>query len=332
MVLEEQSCAGSATWAWTSGTTDPSPVHGAFAAAEEADLSWSGVPGAAYRVHFGSSLPPPFVTETTATTYAPGGLEAGATYYWRVDMRACVVSVGTTWSFTTQANDPDTPNDPQAPTVIITDPLPQGDLATDTPTITLGGVATYSQEPAAMVWATDQGISGPCVGLVDWTTGPIGLAVGPNVISVSATDRMHNTGSTELIVTYTPSELQPEPDSDEPSESEPDEPDGAVDPNHPEPDDSPASDSSGEPAESDSPESHDENPPPPQVDQGTPVSPGMADDTDEDDGTDSQQADRVVGSGTCGTLGTVAWSFTLLGLSMLRSRVDRRLRRPDLMR
>ena len=170
-----------------------------------------------------------------------------------------------------------------------------------------------------MVWGTDQGIGGPCVGLIDWSTGPIALAVGPNVISVSATDRMHNTGSTQLIVTYTPtpSEPQPDPDSDEPPESQPDEPEETIDQDDP------------EPVGSDSPETGDDDPPPPQVDQEPPVSSGNTDDANEADEAISLQPGRVVGSGTCGSLGTVAWCFTLLGMSMLRPRFDRRLRRPD---
>ena len=140
-----------------------------------------------------------------------------------------------------------------------------------------------------MLWYTDQGMGGPCVGLFDWNTGPIALAVGPNLISVSATDRMNNVGFTQLIVTYTPIEPPSDPDSDE-----------TVDQDDSASDDSSASDSSGEPDENDSPETGDENPPSPQVDQEPLVSSGLADDTEEDDQNEALPSGRVVGIGSCG--------------------------------
>ena len=48
-------------------------------------LAWNASPGAdSYQVDFGSSNPPPLATSTDGTSYAPGTLNPGTTYYWQV--------------------------------------------------------------------------------------------------------------------------------------------------------------------------------------------------------------------------------------------------------
>lgn len=62
-----------------------SPANESTGGALKTQLSWSGATGAtSYDVYFGTSSPPPFVTNTTSTSYAPGTLNLNTTYYWQV--------------------------------------------------------------------------------------------------------------------------------------------------------------------------------------------------------------------------------------------------------
>jgi hypothetical protein len=83
----------------------PSPATGATAVATNATLSWSASSASSYEVAFGTVNPPPTVSSQQAgSTYTPGTLKAGTTYFWQIVARN---SVGTTngpvWSFTTGA-------------------------------------------------------------------------------------------------------------------------------------------------------------------------------------------------------------------------------------
>ncbi|HPB43323.1 MAG TPA: carboxypeptidase regulatory-like domain-containing protein, partial [Candidatus Syntrophosphaera sp.] len=82
-----------------------SPLDGAVNVMTSATLNWAsggGVPSG-YKVHFGTTNPPPFIQNTTETDYAPTNMELTTTYYWQIipfnvmgDATNCPV-----WSFTT---------------------------------------------------------------------------------------------------------------------------------------------------------------------------------------------------------------------------------------
>ena len=81
-----------------------SPADGAVNVMTSATLNWASGGGAptGYKVHFGTTNPPPFIQNTTETTYAPT-LAINTTYYWKIipfnaegDAVNCPV-----WSFTT---------------------------------------------------------------------------------------------------------------------------------------------------------------------------------------------------------------------------------------
>jgi hypothetical protein len=85
----------------------PAPADGALFVEPDASLTWDpGVGSALYFVYFGdnfedvnSAAGAAMITETT---YEPGQLEQGKTYYWRVDSSDGVtVHRGKVWSFTT---------------------------------------------------------------------------------------------------------------------------------------------------------------------------------------------------------------------------------------
>ena len=81
----------------------PSPANGSVGAPVTPTLTWTASSGAtSYDIYFGTSPTPPLVTNTTSTSYAPGTLVPGITYYWIV---VAENSGGTNnspvWSFTT---------------------------------------------------------------------------------------------------------------------------------------------------------------------------------------------------------------------------------------
>jgi len=89
--------------------TDPVPADGAIDVAVAPTLSWTAGPGAVtHDVWFGTD--PGALTLAspgqTGTTYAPGTLIKGQTYYWAVDETdsGAVTHYGPTWSFTVVAN------------------------------------------------------------------------------------------------------------------------------------------------------------------------------------------------------------------------------------
>ena len=80
-----------------------SPPNSAAGVLVAPTLVWNAANAAtSYDVYFGASSAPPMVTNTTSTSYSPGILTSGATYYWQIVARN---GIGTTasaiWSFTT---------------------------------------------------------------------------------------------------------------------------------------------------------------------------------------------------------------------------------------
>ncbi|MGA2916669.1 MAG: metallophosphoesterase [Sedimentisphaerales bacterium] len=96
--------------------TSPSPANGAINVAVTATLSWTAGGGAAsHNVYFGTTSPGTSQGNQTVTTFNPGTLSYGTTYYWRIDEvnEANVVTTGNIWSFTTttgQATNPSPAN------------------------------------------------------------------------------------------------------------------------------------------------------------------------------------------------------------------------------
>jgi parallel beta-helix repeat protein len=113
-----------------------SPWDGATKVSTDMDLSWTGGDPnigdtATYDVYFGTTSPPPQVTNNqSATTFDPGDMSLNTTFYWKIiswDNHG-LSSTGPVWSFTTElANEP-----PYQPT----NPSP-GDGATNVSVTTL---------------------------------------------------------------------------------------------------------------------------------------------------------------------------------------------------
>ncbi len=78
-------------WSFTTQVGAPSaptnlvPANGATGVSLTPTLSWTGATYAtSYSVYFGTTSNPPLVGTTTSTSYSPGTLTAGTTYYWQV--------------------------------------------------------------------------------------------------------------------------------------------------------------------------------------------------------------------------------------------------------
>jgi len=85
--------------------TSPNPADTASNVSTTATLSWTAGGNALnHDVYFGTTSPGTFRGNQTATTYNPGALTAGTTYYWRIDENnAGGTTTGAVWSFTTTA-------------------------------------------------------------------------------------------------------------------------------------------------------------------------------------------------------------------------------------
>jgi len=85
--------------------SNPSPANGTMGVSTTADLSWTAGAGAtSHDVYFGTLTSPPFVVNQTGTTYDTGTMNAGTTYYWRINEKnAGGTTTGVVWSFTTAA-------------------------------------------------------------------------------------------------------------------------------------------------------------------------------------------------------------------------------------
>jgi hypothetical protein len=79
------------------------PANGGTGVSRTPSLVWGAAAGAtSYQVYLGTTASPALVATVTGTSYQPGTLLAGVTYYWRVVSKNATGSASSaTWSFTT---------------------------------------------------------------------------------------------------------------------------------------------------------------------------------------------------------------------------------------
>jgi len=84
-------------------SSNPNPAFGAMSIDKNADLSWAAGEGAtSYDVYFGTSSPPPFIRNQTATTFDPGTMAYSTKFYWRIDsVNGWGKTAGEEWMFST---------------------------------------------------------------------------------------------------------------------------------------------------------------------------------------------------------------------------------------
>jgi hypothetical protein len=80
-----------------------SPVNGAAGVSLAPTLTWNASTGAtSYSIYFGTETAPPLVNGTARTSFTPGTLVAGQTYYWQiVATNSGGTGASSVWSFTT---------------------------------------------------------------------------------------------------------------------------------------------------------------------------------------------------------------------------------------
>ncbi|NIP23794.1 MAG: hypothetical protein GWN67_01215 [Phycisphaerae bacterium] len=88
--------------------SNPNPADGAIGVSRTADLSWTaGSEAISHDVYFGTTSPGIFQGNQTATTFDPGTMAYGTTYYWRIDeINNGSKIIGKVWSFTTLSSPP----------------------------------------------------------------------------------------------------------------------------------------------------------------------------------------------------------------------------------
>jgi hypothetical protein len=81
----------------------PVPRNGSVNASTTLNLSWtSEYKATSHDIYFGTSNPPPLVSNQDSAEFDPGQLDGNTTYYWRIDDKnANGTTMGNTWSFTT---------------------------------------------------------------------------------------------------------------------------------------------------------------------------------------------------------------------------------------
>ncbi|WP_300932459.1 IPT/TIG domain-containing protein [Prosthecobacter sp.] len=102
-----------------------------------------------------------------------------------------------------------TPPDSTPPIVNIATPNPTNSVTTSSSTIALQGYASDNVGIAGVQWSNDRGGSGNAMSSTSWTTALIPLQLGPNNITVTASDAAGNTGSASIAVNYTPRDITP---------------------------------------------------------------------------------------------------------------------------
>jgi hypothetical protein len=125
--------------------TNPSPANSATDVSTSADLSWTAGSGAtSHDVYFGTTSPGTFQGNQAGTTYDPGTMLSGTTYYWRIDeVNEAGTTTGTVWSFTTSSV---IPNDADFVSSTIPDKMLPGDVVSVDVTMKNVGTNTWYRD------------------------------------------------------------------------------------------------------------------------------------------------------------------------------------------
>ncbi len=141
-------------------------------------------------------------TATSGTTGAPGttGSTSGAGNGSPTGGSGGTGTTGTGTSGNGGGNKGSGGKDTAPPVLAIVSPG-SSTVSTSNATIVLQGVATDNVGVASVTWSTSTGFSGAASGTSHWTTAPIPLYVGMNVINVVASDAAGNTSWRTAMVT-----------------------------------------------------------------------------------------------------------------------------------
>jgi len=94
--------------------SNPNPTDGALDVSTTADPTWTAGAGAiSHDVYFGTSNPPPLISNQILTTFDPGDLSKATKFYWRTDeINGWGKTEGLLWNFRTVTGPPPPPPPP----------------------------------------------------------------------------------------------------------------------------------------------------------------------------------------------------------------------------
>lgn len=127
--------------------SNPNPENNATGINLTPTLTWKVDDKAtSYKVYFGTSNPPPFVTEITKAVYNPSTLDGNTEYFWRIDeINGCgcctqddKITEGDVWHFTTKTLPPSLSPNPSVWEIV---PYLEGGKQKMTAEVTTGGTA-----------------------------------------------------------------------------------------------------------------------------------------------------------------------------------------------
>jgi hypothetical protein len=98
---------------------------------------------------------------------------------------------GTETSMQVTYTPPTSSPDPTPPSITILSPASTS-VSTSSDSIVVSGTASDNNSIAAITWGTSNGASGSAIGTANWTTPPIPLLTGTNLITIRATDASGN--------------------------------------------------------------------------------------------------------------------------------------------
>jgi hypothetical protein len=176
------------------------PGNRSSALGQQTTLQLQGSDPDGQPVSYGATGLPPGLALMASTGYISGTPSTAGTYAVTARVSDGVLSASQTFTWTiTSQTAPDT----SLPTVSITGPTTSDSYVTSAAVLDISGTAGVNAAIVQVTWTNDRGESGTVTGTSSWTAS-VPLAMGPNDITVTATDAAGNIATAVLTVKRRP--------------------------------------------------------------------------------------------------------------------------------